>query len=86
MIIKERIQKLIKDDFYVNHKALGRTQMQKELDYVRIYDKDKQYNTIQIINISENILSDIDKKLLHSYIIKEQVWVIGGEIALDLYI
>lgn len=86
MIIKQRIQQLIKDDFYVNHKALGVTQMQKELDYVRIYEKSKQWNAIQIINISENMLSTIDKKLLNSYIIKEQVWLIGGEIALDLYI
>lgn len=86
MIVKERIQKLIKDDFYVNHKALGNTQMQKELDYVRIYDKAKQYNAIQIIDISENMLSIIDKKLLHSYMIKEGIWLIGGDIALDLYI
>lgn len=86
MIIKERIQQLIKNDFYVEHKALGRTQMQKELDYVRIYDKAKQWNAIQIINISSNMMSDIDKKLANSYLIKEEVWVIGGEIALDLYI
>jgi hypothetical protein len=86
VIIKERIQKLIKDDFYINHKSLGRTQMQKELDYVRIYDKAKQYSAIQIIDISENMISIIDKKLLHSYMIKEEVWVIGGDIALDLYI
>lgn len=86
MIVKERIQKLIKDDFYVDHKSLGRTQMQKELDYVRIYEKSKQWNAIQIINISENMLSLIDKKLLNSYMIKEEVWLIGGDIALDLYI
>lgn len=86
MIIKERIQQLIKDDFHVNHKALGRTQMQKELDYIRIYDKAKQYNAIQIIEISEIMLSTIDKKLLNSYMIKEEVWLIGGDIALDLYI
>jgi len=86
VIIKERIQKLIKEDFYVDHKALGRTQMQQSLDYVRIYDKAKQFNAIQIINISENMFSQINKKLLDSYMIKEQVWLIGGEIALDLYI
>lgn len=86
MIIKERIQQLIKDDFYVDHKALGRTQMQEKLDYIRIYDKSKQFNAIQIINISKNMISEIDKKLLNSCMIKEKTWLIGGEIALDLYI
>jgi hypothetical protein len=32
------------------------------------------------------MISDIDKKLANSYLIKEEVWLIGGEIALDLYI
>lgn len=86
MIIKERIQELIKDDFYVNHKALGVTQMQEKLDYIRIYDKSKKFSAIQIINISKNMISDIDKKLANSCVIKEEVWLIGGEIALDLYI
>ncbi|MZK53487.1 hypothetical protein [Clostridium beijerinckii] len=86
MIIKERIQKLIKDDFYIDHKAIGKTQMQEKLDYVRIYDKSKKFSAIQIINISKSMISDIDKKLANSYLIKEEVWLIGGEIALDLYI
>ena len=86
VIVKERIQKLIKDDFYIDHKALGKTQMQEKLDYVRIYDKSKKFSAIQIINISKSMVSDIDKKLAHSYLIKEETWLIGGEIALDLYI
>jgi len=86
VIIKERIQKLINNDFYIDHKALGKTQMQENLDYVRIYDKSKKWTAIQIINISKSMISDIDKKLAHSYVIKEQTWLIGGEIALDLYI
>lgn len=86
MIVKERIQKLIKDDFYIDHKALGKTQMQENLDYVRIYDKSKKWTAIQIINISKTMVSDIDKKLANSYLIKEEAWLIGGEIALDLYI
>lgn len=63
MIVKERIQELIKDNFYVDHKALGKTQMHENLDYVRIYDKAKKGNAIQIINISKNMVSDIDKKI-----------------------
>ena len=86
VIVKERFQKLIKDDFYVDHKALGRTQMQENLDYVRIYDKAKQWNAIKIINVSSNMMSEIDKKLANSYLITEKVWLIGGEIALDVYI
>ena len=35
MIVKERIQELIKDNFYVDHKALGKTQMHENLDYQR---------------------------------------------------
>jgi len=86
MIVKERIQELIKDNFYVDHKALGKTQMHENLDYVRIYDKAKKGNAIQIINISKNMVSDIDKKLAKQYLIKEETWLVGGEIALDLYI
>lgn len=86
VIVKERIQKLIKDDFYIDHKALGKTQMQEKLDYVRIYEKSKKYDAMQIINVSKNMIFEIDKKLLNSYMIKEEVWLIGGEIALDLYI
>lgn len=86
MIVKERIQKLIKDDFYIDHKALGKTQMQENFDYVRIYDKAKKGNAIQIININQNMISDIHKKLAKQYLIKEETWLIGGEIALDLYI
>lgn len=86
MIIKERIQKLIKEDLCVNHKALGRTQMQEGLDYIRIYENSKKYEAVQIINVSKNMISEIDKKLANSYMISEKVWLIGGEIALDLYI
>jgi hypothetical protein len=46
MTIKDRIKKLVEENFYVYHKALENTQMQENLDYVRIYNKSKQWNAI----------------------------------------
>lgn len=83
MTIKERLEKLKQDNFYVEHKALGKTQMIKDYDLVRI----RRNGTIQGVAVSDKVIEDFNKDLLDRDIRKEEVWSLGGqELALDLFI
>lgn len=85
MTVKERINKLInEDDFYVVHKAIGRTQMLKDYDLVRIR---LDYATGQAIEVNDDMIDKFKEEYLDSKVIKEEVWSLGcQELALDLFI
>jgi hypothetical protein len=85
MTIKERLNKLINEDnFYVIHKTLGKTQMLKDYDLVRIR---LDWVTGQAIKVNDDMIDKFNKEYLDKEILKEEVWSLGcQELALDLFI
>lgn len=83
MTVKERIEKLKKDDFYVLSEKMGRAKLLPNADCVRIIKNNDKCNPLQCIGIIDNMVID---KFSNEIILNEDVWTSHGVFVLDLNI
>ncbi len=83
MNVKERLQKLQDESYYIIHKALGKEQMMSE-DWIRIKHIDRDWENIKAVDVK--CIHTIPDELLNKEVVKERCLMIGKSLALDLYI
>lgn len=92
MKVKERLQKLHDENYRVRHKFLGLVEMD-ELDVIRVRGVEKGSTIKNYCDFvyaerltKENIMQYMDNELLEKEIIHEEIWMLGSDCALDMFI
>lgn len=86
MTIKERINKLKEDNYYVSSESFGKTKLLDGKDLIRIIKNNDICNPIQSINMNSNMDLMVRDELLDNIILNEDVWTCHGVLVLDLNI
>lgn len=97
MTIKERLELLAKDNFIVTHGLMG--PMLDELIRIREIPKKKEATIDEHGHMNcyckfihaeysddNNIYQDISEDILNRELIHEEVWLLGGQCSLDLFV
>ena len=84
MTVRERVEQLKSDDFVVNHKALGNTQLLED-DWIRIYKSKTRGNVDGMLySCNREDIDFIPNDILDLEFDYVDCWMIGGNLASDM--
>lgn len=93
MKVKDRLQKLHDEKYVVKHKAIGYTNLEDNFDLIRVRGI-KEGKTVKDYCeflyaerlIKNEIHQKVPKDILNKEIVHEEVWMLGVECALDMFV
>ncbi|WP_275372569.1 hypothetical protein [Clostridium tertium] len=81
MILGDRLDSLIINDFEVEHRLLKTTKLNREIDIIRLFQGSI---CIKTLRISKELRGELEEQLLKREVIKEETWLEGGILALHI--
>lgn len=93
MKVRDRLQKLHDENYTVKHKAIGYTNLEDNFDLIRVRGV-KEGGTVKeyckFLYAERLIKNEINQKIsndvLNKEIVHEEVWLLGGECSLDMFV
>lgn len=92
MKVRERLQKLHDENYKVKHKCLGIVDLDK-MDLIRVRGIEKGKTTKDYCEFiyaqrltKSNVMQHISEDILEKEIIHEEVWMLGADCAIDMFV
>ena len=93
MKVKDRLQKLHNEKYVVKHKAIGYMNLEDNFDLIRVrgVKEGKPVKDYCEFLYAERLIKNetyqkFSNDILNKEIIHEEVWMLGGECALDMFV